>query len=164
MSTTPESKHAASPPTTSQAPPSGTAGAADSAVFGGAAVTGSVAEQPMSGMLARRLAQAASGYANDKMIWFVARNERNADLSFEVSAPIGRDERPEAPHDPEFGLFRPYLNPAPSCAQTKRTPVVSVTLHLDGGEDIRLRPRASTVCFGARRPSGNSPYRTTLCG
>lgn len=96
----------------------------------GRALGGSNGEMPITAGLARRLAAAADGYRNGRVIWFTARYEPvNGD--YEISTAIESLIRPAAPKDPAFGLFGPFRNDAEAI---KRVPVVRVTLHLEGGD------------------------------
>ena len=92
------------------------------------------AAKPISAMLARRLAGAASGFPNGKKIWFYSRYVRK-DLAFNVSDPIVSNSQPAAHPNPEFGTFGPYLSPE---EPVKRTPVAKVTLELTNGKKITL--------------------------
>lgn len=93
--------------------------------------------RPISALLARRLAAAASGFPHGRTVWFRARYEPDAKGSFQVSPPILSDTRPADPDDPQFGIFGPYQTPAPSQAR-KRADVVQVTLHLSDGRTIEI--------------------------
>ena len=103
-------------------------------------------ETPISAMLARRLAGAASGYADGKKIWFTARYRRDDEFSFRVSEPIVSDERPAEPADDELGLFGPFLTPQRRVA-AKRTPVVRVYLELEDGKTITLDAKHADCVF-----------------
>jgi hypothetical protein len=96
----------------------------------GKLVDGGDMDRPITSGLARRLAAAADGYQNGRLIWFTARYEPVSG-NYEISKAIESEVRPPAPENPEFGVFGPFRNDA---AAIKRTPVVGVTLHLAGGE------------------------------
>jgi hypothetical protein len=91
-------------------------------------------DRPITSGLARRLAAAADGYRNGHLIWFTARYEPVGG-NYEISEAIESQARPAAPEDPEFGVFGPFKNDADAI---KRTPVIGVTLHLEGGETRRF--------------------------
>lgn len=97
-------------------------------------------QPPISAMLARRLAGAASGYPDGRKIWFTARYQR-LDLAFNVSEPY--EDRPSAP-DSAFGVFGPYQTPS---QPSKRNEVVRVTLELSNGETKTIDPRKVDSLF-----------------
>jgi hypothetical protein len=103
-------------------------------------------QKPTSAGLARRLAAAADGYLNGKIIWFIARYEP-VDGSYDISEAIEQDDRPADPVDADYGVFGPYRNDA---VDTRHTPVIAVTLHLKNGRNITLEdPKCDAVFWSA---------------
>lgn len=105
-----------------------------------AAVAG---RKPVSALLARRLAGAASGFPNGKNVWFYARYDRK-NLSFDVSDPIVSDTAPADPTDPDFGLFGPYQTPA---IPSRRPAVARVTIELVDGRRVTLPIEKADTLF-----------------
>jgi hypothetical protein len=102
--------------------------------------------KPISAMLARRLAGAASGFPNGKKTWFYSRYVRK-NLAFNVSDPLVQNTPPAAHPDPAFGLFGPYLTQE---EPVKRTPVARVILELTNGKKITLEAiNADSVFWSA---------------
>jgi hypothetical protein len=98
-------------------------------------------ERPISAMLARRLAGAASGYPSGKSIWFTALYKRGADFRFNVSEPY--DSRPNAP-DADSGVFGPYQTPA---ARVKPNHIKRIVLELSNGETKAIDPEKVDSLF-----------------
>jgi hypothetical protein len=99
--------------------------------------------KPISALLARRLAGAASGFPNGKKLWFYARYDRK-NLSFDVSDPIESDTPPAVPTDPEFGLFGPYQTPA---IPSRRPVIARVTVELADGRNVTLPIEKADTLF-----------------
>jgi len=92
-------------------------------------------EIPISSRLARRLAAAADGYQNGKMVWFTALAEPDEEGNFQISEAIVSDTRPADPVDPKRRVYGPFLSEREGPARS--TPIVKITLHVQEGGQVR---------------------------
>jgi hypothetical protein len=95
--------------------------------------------QPISAKLARRLAAAADGYRDGKVVWFTASytpldGDNGNNFGISEAIPGTGTTAPDLPIPPGYGLFGPFLTTAND--RPKKTEILRITVALPDREVV----------------------------